>query len=118
MDSSGIHALCEAARTLGDRGCIIVHGAQGSVARVLEMTQIGLRPNIHLIDCDVLAAEMAPARESTVTVMANDGDFQGADGTEPGARSASGPSRMSVGRNRDTRSLAAFVSGGPHGLRH
>ena len=57
MDSTGIHVLLEAAVALGDRGCIIVHGAQGSAARVLEMTQLGsLKPNIHLIDCDVLAA--------------------------------------------------------------
>ena len=57
MDSTGIHVLLEAAVALGDRGCIIVHGAQGSAARVLELTQLGsLKPNIHLIDCDVLAA--------------------------------------------------------------
>jgi anti-anti-sigma factor len=57
MDSTGIHVLLDAAAALGDRGCIILHGAQGSVARVLEMTQFAsLKPNIHLIDCDILAA--------------------------------------------------------------
>jgi anti-anti-sigma factor len=57
MDSTGIHLLVEAAAALGDRGCIIVHGAQGSAARVLEIMQFGsLKPNVHLIDCDVLAA--------------------------------------------------------------
>ena len=57
MDSTGIHILLDAAAALGDRGCIILHGAHGSAARVLELTQLGtLKPNIHLIDCDVLAA--------------------------------------------------------------
>jgi anti-anti-sigma factor len=57
MDSTGLHVMADAAAVLGDRGCIILHGAQGSAARVLEMTQFrSLRPNVHLIDCDVLAA--------------------------------------------------------------
>jgi anti-anti-sigma factor len=57
MDSTGIHAFIEAANALGKRGCIIIHGANGAVARVLEIVQMGtLLPNLHLIDCSVLAA--------------------------------------------------------------
>jgi anti-sigma B factor antagonist len=57
LDSSGIHAFIDAAHDLGLRGCIVLHGANGAVARVLEMVQMGtLVPNLHLIGCSVLAA--------------------------------------------------------------
>jgi anti-sigma B factor antagonist len=56
MDSTGIHALLKAASALGDRGCIIVHGAHGSVKKVLDITGIDAGSNIHVIGCTVLAA--------------------------------------------------------------
>ena len=55
MDSTGLHVIVEAAKALGERGCIIVHGADGAVAKVIEI--IGLaqtRENIHIIECAVL----------------------------------------------------------------
>jgi anti-sigma B factor antagonist len=55
MDCTGIHALLKAASALGDRGCIIVHGAHGSAKRVLDITGIDAEPNIHVIGCTVLA---------------------------------------------------------------
>jgi anti-sigma B factor antagonist len=54
MDSTGIHALLKAAKALGDRGCIIVHGAHGAVKKVLDITGIDAGPNIHVIGCTVL----------------------------------------------------------------
>lgn len=56
MDSTGIQALLKAAKALGDRGCIIIHGAHGSVKKVLDLTGIDAGPNIHVIGCTVLAA--------------------------------------------------------------
>lgn len=56
MDSSGSHALLEAAGALGDRGCIIVHGAHGSVEKVIDLTRLDAAPNIHIIRCTVLVA--------------------------------------------------------------
>jgi anti-anti-sigma factor len=56
MDSSGLHLLVEAAMALGERGCIIIHGANGAVARVVEITRLSeVKENIHLIECSVLA---------------------------------------------------------------
>jgi anti-sigma B factor antagonist len=56
MDSTGIRALLDASKAIGDRGCIIVHGAHGSVRRVLELANLaGSVPNMHVIACDVLA---------------------------------------------------------------
>jgi anti-sigma B factor antagonist len=56
MDSTGIYVLMEAAMALGDRGCLIVHGAHDGVAKVLELTQLeAVRQNLHIIDCTVLA---------------------------------------------------------------
>jgi anti-anti-sigma factor len=55
MDSSGLHLLVEAAMALGERGCIIVHGANGAVAGVVEITRLSeVKENIHLIECSVL----------------------------------------------------------------
>jgi anti-anti-sigma regulatory factor len=54
MDSSGIHALCMAAAALGDRGCIILHGVDGPVDKVLRLTAADSVPNIHVIGCSVL----------------------------------------------------------------
>ncbi len=56
MDSTGIHALVEAAAALGDRGCIIIHGLDGSasIRRLFELTRVGELRNIHVIPCDVI----------------------------------------------------------------
>jgi anti-sigma B factor antagonist len=55
MDSTGLHVLLEAAKVLGERGCIIVHGAQGAVAKVIEITRLAqTRGNLHIIECSVL----------------------------------------------------------------
>jgi anti-anti-sigma factor len=55
MDSTGLHALIRAAATLKDRGCIIIHGLDGSasIRKLFELTKIGDLPNIHVIPCDV-----------------------------------------------------------------
>jgi anti-anti-sigma regulatory factor len=57
VDSTGLHALASAAASLADRGCIIIHGLDGSpsVRKVFELTQMGEVRNIHVIPCDVLA---------------------------------------------------------------
>jgi anti-anti-sigma factor len=55
MDSTGLHVLLEAAKQLGERGCIIVHGANGAVAKLIEITRLEeTRDNIHMIGCSVL----------------------------------------------------------------
>jgi anti-anti-sigma factor len=56
IDSAGIGALLRAAAALGERGCIIVHGANGPVKKVFELTGVGSGPNIHIIPCTVLVA--------------------------------------------------------------
>ena len=56
MDSTGLHLIVEAARALGERGCVIVHGANRVAARVIEITQLTqAEENIHIIECLVLA---------------------------------------------------------------
>ena len=41
MDSTGINALCQAARDLGERGRIVVLNAAPSVRRIIEIVGIG-----------------------------------------------------------------------------
>jgi anti-anti-sigma factor len=59
MDSTGLHVLIAAANALGERGCIIVHGAHGAVAKVIEMTLGNAMENIHIIECTVLVPAAA-----------------------------------------------------------
>jgi anti-sigma B factor antagonist len=54
MDSTGIHAVIEAAEALGDRGCIIIHGAHDGIQKVFELTMLDSVPNVHIIPCTVL----------------------------------------------------------------
>ena len=54
MDSNGVHALVQAAKALGDRGCIIIHGAHGAIRKLFELTSLESIPNIHIIPCTVL----------------------------------------------------------------
>jgi anti-anti-sigma factor len=56
IDSAGIGVLLRAAAALGERGCIIVHGARGPVKKVFELTGVGSGTNVHIIPCTVLAA--------------------------------------------------------------
>jgi stage II sporulation protein AA (anti-sigma F factor antagonist) len=52
MDSTGIHALIDAATALGDRGCIILHGANAQVTNLFEITDLrSLASNIHITHC-------------------------------------------------------------------
>ncbi|MFL6043030.1 MAG: STAS domain-containing protein [Gaiellales bacterium] len=55
MDSSGVQMLLHAASALGTRGCIIVHGVHDAVAIVLRLTNAREVPNIHVIECTILA---------------------------------------------------------------
>jgi anti-sigma B factor antagonist len=57
MDSSGLHAVMDAATSLKDRGCIIIHGLDGSasIRKLFELTQVGTVRNVHVIPCDVIA---------------------------------------------------------------
>jgi anti-sigma B factor antagonist len=57
MDSTGLHVLIGAAKALGDRGCIIIHGAHGATSTLLHMTKVDeALENVHFIDCEVLVA--------------------------------------------------------------
>jgi anti-anti-sigma factor len=55
MDSSALQAIYEAAKSLDGRGCLNIHGLNGSVwLRMLsEFAQISNLPNIHVIPGDV-----------------------------------------------------------------
>jgi anti-anti-sigma factor len=66
MDGAGVHVLVDAAEALGDKGCIVVHGAHGSAAKVLDIT----RPrwdsgNMHFIECEVLVARNGDPRSTS-----------------------------------------------------
>jgi anti-anti-sigma factor len=55
MDSTALQAIYHAAKSLDGRGCVIIHGPEGSVwLRMLsEMAQISNLPNIHVISGNV-----------------------------------------------------------------
>jgi anti-anti-sigma factor len=56
MDASGVRMFCRAARDLGARGCVIIHGATGLVRKVFEITHVeDAITNLHVIPCSVLA---------------------------------------------------------------
>lgn len=57
MDSTGIHAVVRAAVALQGRGCLILHGEQDRVRRVLDL--VGVEPsipNLHRIHHDPLGS--------------------------------------------------------------
>jgi anti-sigma B factor antagonist len=54
MDSRGLHVVATAAKVLGDRGCIILHGARGPVWLVLQLSGLERIENVHFIGCSVL----------------------------------------------------------------
>jgi anti-sigma B factor antagonist len=50
MDSTGIGAFIKAAVALNERGCIILHGEQDRVRRVLDLARLdGSVPNLHRV---------------------------------------------------------------------
>jgi anti-sigma B factor antagonist len=54
MDSTGINAFLRAAVSLRGRGCIILHGEQDRVRRVLDLVRLdGSIPNLHRVPHDV-----------------------------------------------------------------
>lgn len=54
MDSTGINALLRAAISLDGRGCIILHGEQDRVRRVLDLVRLdGSIPNLHRVTHDI-----------------------------------------------------------------
>jgi anti-anti-sigma regulatory factor len=55
MDSTGLHALVKAATSLGDRGCLVIHGldGKGRIRKLIDLSQIGEVRNVHVIPCDV-----------------------------------------------------------------
>jgi len=66
MDSTGIYVIIDAAKALGDRGCVVIHGAHGEVANLLHLTQAHWASgNIHAEECTVLAASSNGHRSGT-----------------------------------------------------
>jgi anti-sigma B factor antagonist len=54
MDSTGIGAFLRAAVCLRGRGCLILHGEQDRVRRVLDLVRVdGSIPNLHRVTHDV-----------------------------------------------------------------
>jgi anti-sigma B factor antagonist len=52
VDSMGVHAIMEAARSLGSNGCLLVHSPQPAVARVFDLVALDAAPNVHVDTCD------------------------------------------------------------------
>jgi anti-anti-sigma factor len=54
MDSSALHSILKAAQSLGDRGCVLVHGVNENrmTQKLFEITKIGDMRNIHVIPHD------------------------------------------------------------------
>jgi len=54
MDSTGINAFLRAAMSLRGRGCLILHGEQDRVRRVLDLVRVdGSLPNLHRVTHDI-----------------------------------------------------------------
>lgn len=54
MDSVGIRWLIRCAKALDGRGCLILHGVRGEIARVLEVAEVdGLIENLHVMQCRI-----------------------------------------------------------------
>ena len=53
MDSTGISILLRATQALRGRGCLILHGEQDNVRRVLDLVRLdGSVPNLHRVPDD------------------------------------------------------------------
>lgn len=54
MDSTGINAFLKAALSLSGRGCLVLHGEQDRIRRVLDLVRVnGSIPNLHRLGHDV-----------------------------------------------------------------
>lgn len=57
MDSTGLHVVVKAAKSLTGRGCLIIHGVHGPVRNLLQLTKVEeALENMHFIECCVLVA--------------------------------------------------------------
>jgi anti-anti-sigma factor len=56
MDSTGINAILAAAKRLPS-GCIILHGLRGEPQKVLDLTDVGSLPVLHVVPCTAKVAE-------------------------------------------------------------
>jgi anti-sigma B factor antagonist len=64
IDSTGITALLRAAVNLGDRGCLILHGEQDSVRRVLDLVGVEASiTNVHRVHHGPLGSSDGSKRE-------------------------------------------------------
>lgn len=54
MDSSALNSILTAAHSLGDRGCVVIHGVNENrmTQKLFEITKIGDMRNIHVISHD------------------------------------------------------------------
>ena len=68
MDSTGVSALLKAAQALRGRGCLILHGEQNNVRRILDLVRLdGSFPNLHRVsDRQDRLAEPAGAPVSAI----------------------------------------------------
>jgi len=55
VDSTGIRAFLSMARSLGDKGCVLLHAPQDRVRRVLDIVRIADVENIHIEGCPLVA---------------------------------------------------------------
>jgi anti-anti-sigma factor len=51
MDSTALHSILKAAQSLGDRGCVVVHGVNenGMTRKLFDLTKIDEVRNIHVL---------------------------------------------------------------------
>ena len=53
MDSTGINAFLKAARSLSGKGCLVLHGEQDRVRRILDLVRVDASlPNLHRLAHD------------------------------------------------------------------
>ena len=64
MDSTGINAFVRTAVSLGGRGCLILHGEQDRVRRVMDIVRVdGSLPNLHRVHDAGLPSQNGSERE-------------------------------------------------------
>lgn len=52
MDSSGLHVILKAAAGVPGR-CVILHGVNDLVERIIDISGVNAVENLHIIPCDV-----------------------------------------------------------------
>jgi anti-anti-sigma factor len=63
MDSTGIHAFVRAAASVRGRGCLILHGEQDRVRRVMDIVRVEETiPNLHRVHDAVLPSQNGSKR--------------------------------------------------------